>query len=173
VFPEFWKGAQTMKAKTCSPWVVAALLVALLIAPGTIAAKATRTECTGTEVRVEVLDGGLWTYPDGNIHVRGMVSLYQEESTCPEVGGFVTSTMNANWDSNFVGPMWGTGHSENEYGVWEGTWQGKIGPDGTCSYEAISHGISGAVAGLKMTLIANCTGAVTTYTATILDPRGG
>jgi hypothetical protein len=173
LFSGFWKGAQTMRAKTCFPWVAAALLVALLIAPGTVAAKATRTECAGTEVRVEVLDGGLWTYPDGNIHVRGMVSLYQEESTCAEIGGFVTSTMNANWDSNFVGPMWGTGHSENEYGVWESTWQGKITPDGICSYQAVSHGVSGAVAGLVMMLSANCSDPeITSYTATILDPSG-
>jgi hypothetical protein len=172
LFLRLWKGAQTMKTKRLSLWILAALLVALLISPGTIAAKATRTECTGTEFRVEVLDYGLWTYPDGNIHIRGMVSLYQEESTCPEVGGLVTSTMNANWDSNLVGPIWGTGHSENEYGVWEGTWQGSISPDGSCSYRAVSHGISGAVAGLTMTLTANCTGEVTTYTATILDPHG-
>jgi hypothetical protein len=163
-----------MKAKTYCPWVVAGLLVALLIAPGTIAAKATRTECTGMEVRVAVLDYGLWTNPDGNIHVRGMVSRYQEESNCPELGGLLTSTMNANWDSNFVGPMWGTSLSENEKGVWEGTWQGNIGPDGTCSYQAISHGVSGAVAGLKMTLIADCSDPdVTTFTATILDSQGG
>jgi hypothetical protein len=162
-----------MKARKLSLWILAALLVALLIAPGTIAAKAARIECTGTEVRSAVLDPGRWTYPDGNIHIRGMVSVYQEVSSCAEIGGFVTSTMNANWDANFVGPIWGTGHSENEYGVWEGTWQGKISSDGRCSYEAVSHGVSGAVSGLKMMLTADCTDEVTTYTATILDPRGG
>jgi hypothetical protein len=162
-----------MKAKTLSLWILAALLVALLIAPGTIAAKAARIECTGTEVRGAVLDPGRWTYPGGNIHVRGMVSLYHDQSSCPEIGSENRVTMNANWDAHYIGPMWGTSHSEGPHGVWEGTWHGQVSPDGSCSYRAVSHGVSGAVAGLKMTLTANCTGEVTTYTATILDPHGG
>jgi hypothetical protein len=161
-----------MKARTLSRWVLAALLVALLLAPGMVAAKATRTECTGTEIASGHLDPGLWTSPGGNIHVRGMVTEYLEESSCPELRGVNTVTMNANWSADFVGPMWGTSRVVGEYGVWEGTWQGKIAPDGSCSYEAISHGISGAVAGLKLSMTADCTEAVTTFTATILNPRG-
>jgi hypothetical protein len=161
-----------MKAKTLSPWILATLLIILLITPGTIAARATFTECEGTEVLLGHPDPGIATFPDGNMHIRGMVSLYQESSSCDEIGGTSTVTMNANFDANFTGPMWGTARSESPLGVWEGTWQGRISPDGSCSYEAVSHGLSGAVAGLTMKLTADCSGAPTTFTATILDPHG-
>ena len=122
-------------------------------------------------------DPGIWTNPGGNHHVRGMVSQYREESpSCPEINGINTATMNANWSANFVGPMWGTSHSETDYGgggVWEGVWHGALNADGTCTYKAVSHGISGSVAGLKLTLVADCTNPeITTFTATLLNPVG-
>jgi hypothetical protein len=160
-----------MKARTV--FIIVALMLILTIAPGSAGAGATWKECTGTEQNQEVLDHGIWVVRGATVHGRGMLSTWDEFSSCPELGGRTTTTMNANWDLNGIGPMWGTGHSETtDGGVWEGTWQGAISPDGICTYKAVSHGISGSVKGLTLFLTANCTNPVTTFTATILDPGG-
>jgi hypothetical protein len=89
--------------------------------------------------------------------------------------------MNANWGPDFAGPMWGS--NENvladsaecpEGGVWQGTWTGMMNADGSYSYNAVVHGTSGCVAGLKASLTAFNAGgdAPTTYTGEILEPHG-
>jgi hypothetical protein len=146
------------------------VVLALLMAPGSVAAKATRIECTGAETLIQYLDPGVWTFSDGNIHVRGMVELYEEASTCPQLAGLNTVTMNANWDANYAGPIWGTTVAvTNDGGVWETTWQGKTFADGSYAYEVVGHGVAGPVEGLHMKLSATNLG----WTATILDPHGG
>jgi hypothetical protein len=162
-----------MKGQRWLLWVVLTLVVLLVVASGPAAARGATMECTGTEVRIAVLDPGVWAFPGGNIRVKGMVSQYQETSTCPELSGVLTSTMNAAWDANFVGPMWGTGMNETAYGgggVWKGRWQGALSADGRCAYEAVMHGISGSVTGMKMTLNADCTAEPSPWTATLFDP---
>lgn len=160
-----------MKGQKWFVWVVLALLVLLVVASGSVVAQAVRIECTGTEVRTDVLDPGVWTFPGGNIHVRGMVSQYQEESVnCPQLAGVNVAAMNANWDANYVGPMWGTARLETDYaggGAWEGRWNGALSADG-CTYRAVMHGVSGSVTGMKAFLNADCTSG--SWTATILDP---
>ena len=138
-----------MKAKQ---WFVIALVIILALVPLTVLAQAEIKHCSGTETMIGLIDHGVWTYPDGNIHVRGMKSQYADNTNCPEVSGIVTTIMNANWDSKGVGPMWGTARSETTYnggGVWEGTWTGKTYPDGTYSYTGITKGVSGSVLGLR------------------------
>lgn len=164
-----------MKMQRRFMWVLLALVAVLVIAPGSVAAKASRIDCTGTESPPSVLDEGVWTFPGGNIHVRDRVSQYEEvSSVCPQLAGINTATMNANWNASFVGPMWGTALTETGYGgggVWQGHWQGALSADGSCAYQAVMHGVSGSVAGMKAKLAADCsTGA---WTATILDPHGG
>lgn len=163
-----------MSRQKWSVWMLLALVAVLLLAPGSVAASATRIECTGTESPPTVLDEGVWTFPGGNIHVRDRVSRYEEVSpACPQLAGITTATMNANWNANFVGPMWGTGLTATDYGgggVWQGHWQGALGADGNCTYQAVMHGASGSVTGMKAMLTADCiTG---TWTATLLDPHG-
>jgi len=101
-----------------------------------------------------------------------MVSQYEEvSSSCPQIAGINTVTVNFNVDASFSGPMWGTSHAETGYaggGIWEGTWVGRLNADGSSSYQAVAHGVSGSVAGLRMMLTAD-NGE---WTATILDPRG-
>jgi hypothetical protein len=151
--------------------VLTLVVLAALLAAGPAAARSTRTECTGSETVIGYLDEGTWTFPGGNIHVRGVVTRYQEESTCPELAGVTTSVMNAAWDADFFGPMWGTGRTETTLGAWEGHWRGMLTPEG-CSYETVMHGVTGEVEGLKATLTADCSSPVSTWTATILDPHG-
>lgn len=158
-----------MKRRTLSVWVILTLVVVLLIAPASVSARATQTYCTGWEIPLEVLDPGVWTYPGGNIHVRGMVMQYQEVSDCPQLAGINTVTMNANWDANYAGPIWGIAQSVTvDGGVWESTWAGKTYADGSSEYRTVGHGVAGSVQGLHMKLSAT-NGQ---WTATILDPHG-
>ena len=160
-----------MKGQKLSVWVILTLVAVLLVAPGSVAAKATRIECTGTETLVGYLDPGTWTYPGGNIHVRGMVNQYEERSSCDQMNGINTVTINANWDANYAGPMWGSSRLETDFGgggVWETTWHGRTYPDGSSSYQAVGRGVSGSVSELHLRLSATNS----EWTATILDPHG-
>lgn len=140
-----------MKAKQLTIYMGIALLLCLVVVPAVASAKTNVKHCSGTESLIETLDPGVWTFPDGNIHMRGMVSEYAEEMNCPEVNGTNTVVMNANWDANYIGPMWGTNRLVTSYaggGVWRGYWSGKLNPDGTLSYTGSSQGVSGSVDGL-------------------------
>lgn len=171
-----------MKGKSLLVWVVLTLLIALMMAPGSTMAQADRAEFAGTEVPVGLLDEGIWVFlPSGNVHVRGMTTLYQEMASDPRMSGLNTVVMNANWSPYFSGPMWGTSESVISDsadcpggGFWRGTWTGTMNADGSYSYRAIGKGLSGCVEGLLYTLIATNPGGgeLTTYTGEILDPKG-
>ena len=95
---------------------------------------------------------------------------YQEVSDCPQLAGINTVTMNANWDANYAGPIWGTAEMvTDDGGVWQSTWTGKTYADGRSEYRAVGHGVAGSVQGLHMNLSA----ANGQWMATILNPRGG
>jgi hypothetical protein len=177
------EGGKTMKRKSLSAWVGLVVLVALVLVPGSAAARASRVEFSAIEVPTgPPVDHGDWTeLPSGNIHVRGMASVYQEVATDPRISGLNTVVMNANWGPDFAGPMWGT--SENVLadsadcpggGIWQGNWTGMMNADGSYSYHAVLQGVSGCVAGLHASLIAFNPGgeALTTFTGEILDPHG-
>ena len=137
-----------MNAKRLSNYLILTLLLSLMIVPTAASAKTAVKHCSGTETIIETLDHGAWAFPDGNIHVRGMVSQYAEEIDCPGMSGTNTVVMNANWDANYTGPMWGTNQLETHNGVWKRSWSGKLNPDGTLSYKGVSRGISGSATGL-------------------------
>jgi hypothetical protein len=152
------------------------------MAPGLAAARASRVEFTGTEGPGTVLDGGIWTFlHNGSVHVRGMMTEYEESATDPRMSGLNTAVMNANWGPDFAGPMWGTSESVLPAspdcpggGVWQGTWTGTAYADGSFSYRAVGRGIAGCVAGLRFSLVAANPGdgGETTYSGEILDPHG-
>ncbi len=157
--------------------VILAVVTALVLVTGTVAAKATKTEFTGVSTAA-VIDPGVMTYPDGNVHIRGMVLEVYLEADDTRVEGTETVVGNANLDANGAGPVWGTSHIEVDYGgggVWEGTFTGKFYADGTYSHTYVAHGIEGSVEGLEMR------GTVVfppdptqpgISTGTILDPHG-
>jgi hypothetical protein len=158
-----------MKKRISSVWVILTLIAVLLVAPASVSATATRMVCTGWEIPLGVLDPGVWTYPDGNIHVRSMVMQSQEVSDCPQLAGINTVTMSANWDANQAGPIWGTAEMmTDDGGVLASTWSGRTYADGSSQYRAVGHGVAGPVQGLHMKLSAT-NGQ---WTATILDPHG-
>jgi len=134
--------------------IVLFVLVGMLLAlAAPVAAADNYINCTGSEHFYAFLNPGTWTYPGDRVRVRGMMMQFLEEATCPQVAGINTVVMNANWNANEVGPIWGTSHSETAYGgggIWEGTWQGKTNADGSSSYHAVSLGVSGSVEGMIM-----------------------
>lgn len=171
-----------MKCKCVSAGVVLGLLVVLTMAPGSVMARASRVEFSGAEVPVELVDEGIWMLlPSGNVHVRGMTTVYKEVATDPRMSGLNTAVMNANWGPDFTGPMWGTSESVLADsadcaggGVWRGRWTGKMNPDGSYSYRSVGRGVSGCVKGLHFSLVAENAGdgGPTTYSGEILDPHG-
>jgi hypothetical protein len=172
-----------MKRKSVLAWLGLVVLAALVTVPGSAAATATRVGFSGVEMPLgPPIDSGDWIeLPSGNIHVRGMISQYQEVATDPRMSGLNTSVMNANWGPDFAGPMFGTSESVLADsaecpggGVWQGTWTGMMSVDGSYTYNAVGRGVSGCVEGLHFSLAAFNPGgdALTTYTGEILDPHG-
>ncbi len=106
------------------------VLGALLAFATPIAAQASVTEIAGTESCVTTAPG-TWAFPNGNIHIRGMTLQCRDESADPRGTGNIDVVLNANWDSNMLGPMWGTFRFvTDEGGVWEGTWEGMVTTSG-------------------------------------------
>ncbi len=127
-------------------------LAAVLPSGGAVQAQAAFTEFTGTEICYPI-SPGLWTFPDGNIHIRGLVLSCTEASTTPLYGGQNIVVVNANLKAEpgaaflgGVGPIWGTWQMEN----WAGTWEGAS--DGTGAvYHAQGNG-TGPREGMKLRL---------------------
>jgi hypothetical protein len=120
-------------------------IILIVVAPGAAAEK-TVFECTDTFI--ETLNPGTWTYPDGNVHLRGMVNVSRAGAPDPRGIGYLTVVINANWDENYTGPMWGTFSLEtDEGGLWEGTWQGMATMEGSY-YLAVGNGF-GLYDGMK------------------------
>lgn len=58
-------------------------------------------------------------------HLRNVVIISQIYSLDARVTGWMTIELNANWDADFAGPLWGTfSIAVDSGGTWEGTWQG-------------------------------------------------
>ena len=163
-----------MKSKIFVLGCVLAGLIVALVLPMNVAATGNVLVCTGEEYRIAFIDPGTWTYMDDRIKVRGMMMQYEEVASCGQASGVNTVVMNANWDANMTGPIWGTSHSETLYnggGVWEGSWAGKVNPDGSSAYRATVLGVSGSVKGLVMQVQASSTpGGFAQVTFTIFNP---
>jgi hypothetical protein len=120
---------------------VVVLAVLLLEVMPVIAAHKTTYTCQ--ELPGEVLDEGVWTFlPNGNIHLRGFVMKLPEVVSDPRLSGDGIVVMNANWDANFTGPIWGTDRLVNDGGGWEGTWEGKMTEQGSV-YHSADKGFGG------------------------------
>ncbi len=138
----------------------------LLAAPA--AAEATRTYFTVIETCPSM---GQWqigkiTFPDGNMHIRGATFACQDVGSIPEVTGTNHILLNANFDKNGFGPLWGTFHTETSEGAWDGTWTQKVTVSGS-SIRAVGQG-SGKYQGLQEFVFVE-NGVATGY---ILNPGG-
>jgi hypothetical protein len=142
--------------------LTALLTIFTLLLPGVVPVMAAeKIEFQCTEELLEVLDYGRWTYPNGNIHIRGMIQQFNEQSSDSRMNGINTVDLNANWYADFTGPMWGTFELETDDGGWEGTWAGLMTNQGP-RYNAVGDGI-GDYAGMKLWINVNygvCTGSI-------------
>lgn len=152
-----------MKKRTFSLVVLMVLMLVLMFGVGSVNA-AEKTVFPSYEELIATLDPGTWSYPNGNIHIRGMVQLFQETAADPRGDGENTVVVNANWDSDFHGPMWGTfSFVTDEGGLWEGTWSGRMTENGPV-YTARGNGY-GIYAGMRIWVDMN----LGTCTTTILE----
>ncbi|MFO7663128.1 MAG: hypothetical protein R6X18_11110 [Chloroflexota bacterium] len=157
-----------MKARKLFLLFVCVLAVMLLVT-GLAAAKATRTEFTGTETQIGGEAPLRYWEAGQTAHIRGMQGVYWEEATDPRVSGINTILVNMNIHPVSGGGVqiqfWGTYVLENEGGSWSGTFQGLVAADGIVTYDAHGEG-SGSYQGLKIFLHAENT----TFSGYILDP---
>lgn len=157
--------------------VLIAVMAALLLVAGPVAAKATMTEFTGTETpRPIPVDPGTVTFPGGNIHIRGLVAVDDEVSDDPRMTGEATVYANANLDADGFGRLWGTWTltpEPFEEGSWVGTFTGTFHADGSKSFRCVGDG-RGAFEGLEtMFTIEYAPGALVGQSSgRILDPHG-
>jgi hypothetical protein len=150
--------------------VIVVLIMALLVIPGSAVAQAIKTDFVGTSTGTGTVDPGVMTFPGGNVHIRGMVIGFLEESSDPRASGTNTVVMNANWDSDWTGPMWGTFLVVNEYGTWEGTYTGVMGAGGS-HIRGVAHG-TGELAGLIYSVNCDYTIDPAACIGQILNPHG-
>lgn len=152
-------------ARTIAAGIVLLAAFLLLVIP--VAAGAVVTDFTETELcPPNPANPGIWTFPDGNVQVRGMVWQCTDTASDPRLSGSNTIVMNANWDAQMLGPVWGTFHLHNAGGVWDGTWEG-MATTGGLRLHGTGTGSAG-YEGLKFWL----DGASGVYSGHILDPRG-
>jgi len=157
-----------MNSKKIKTIVFVTVIGLALIIAGSASAEAsdTRFEC-GPEGPAMTTDPGTWSFPDGNIHIRGMKQFSRVD--CPDSRQVGTNyiTVNANWDQSYHGPMWGTfTFISDEGGKWTGTWNGQLTENGSW-YNASGKG-QGIYAGMKLWVDKE-------YDSTsmrILDPHG-
>ena len=156
-----------MNAKKLSLITLVAVFAVALLIVGSAAAQASESTFTCTNAGYQTTDMGSWSYPNGNIHIRGMKQTTLSTCGDPRVTGYNDITVNANWDSNFTGPMWGefTFHSD-EGGTWKGTWNGMMTSDGSW-YNAVGKGY-GQYEGLKLWIDKG----IDQTTGRILNPKG-
>lgn len=133
---------------------VGLLLIILLATAFPAQAQAVKTEVTGKSYFTGQIDPGVWTYPDGNVHIRGWVVSYFHEWRDPRLNGVETVVVNLNGRSApppvfFAGPMWGTSRLENEGGYWDITWTGVRDEQGFAFIRGVAHG-HGGYEGLKL-----------------------
>jgi hypothetical protein len=88
-------------------------------------------------------------------HLRNTVIISRLISMDARVTGFMTIELNANWDADFSGPLWGTFTlAVDSGGSWEGTWQGfreRVAEDQwDGSLNVIGKGFGGIVDGLEL-----------------------
>ena len=84
--------------------LIGVIAVALLIV-GSAAARSSESTFNCPVGTYGTTNPGSWSFPDGNIHIRGMEQVARSDCEDSRVVGYNYITVNANWDANFTGPM--------------------------------------------------------------------
>jgi hypothetical protein len=121
------KGKTEMKKNILRVGVLVVVLAILLLGISPVSAR-TRITLTYTQEVVGVLDPGVvTTFPNGDIHIRGMVLALHDEASDPHLIGNARTVVNENLDVNGDGTGWGTSHfMSDEGGMWDLVWVGRI-----------------------------------------------
>ncbi len=125
------------------------ILVLWLLPASPADAGTTRTEFTGSETWVTMLEPGKEFFPDGRYHIRGEVDEFAFEATDPRLDQATnTVTINCNFrlmpEPVYVaGEMWGKFMLANAGGYWEGTWTGSRDENGYSYFHFTGHGGGG------------------------------
>jgi hypothetical protein len=162
-----------------------AVLCGLLLGAGNLQAQATVTEFEGTSVRIELNDPGVMHFRGPNIHIRGLVSTWHDQTNDPRMTGRTTvfvDVLNLRPDGSgqmegtYVTEV-GTGGGENgedvtpSGGLWIGIFQGSLGEGGGGEpVYLVGHGIEGEVKGLKVRMVFPDGAAGAVYFGEILAP---
>lgn len=153
--------------------ILLTVMLLLVLVPGTVSAKALKTEFTGTATFAGNLDPGTERVVDhGKYIITGMLEVYEDVTNDPRTSGTTIVESNAVLDMNtFSGTMHGTFQLVNDDGSWDGYFTGKI-INGYASIKGIAHG-NGGYEGLKghweyTGLIMGGTLSISGY---ILEPR--
>lgn len=152
---------------------VAVLIAGLALMTSTAEAQATRIAFT-EESLCTTTSMGTWTFPDGNIHIRGLTQVCDHPASIPQLDGTDCMVVNFNLDATGSGPAWITWRieTEGEDGGWEGVWHGRVtglltSPFGTG--RGVGHG-TGIYEGQQYFSETVITPAGTTATGYILVP---
>jgi hypothetical protein len=134
---------------------IVVLIVALLVAAGSVAARDNKEEISGEEWYglLSYEEARVWHTEGGVVHIRGAKQVNKMKCDDPRVVGVNNVVVNGNLKLDgdvWAGPMWGTYQIvvDDIDGSWDGTWTGKVYPDGSMSIRAHADG-SGALEGLK------------------------
>jgi hypothetical protein len=120
---------------------LAALLPLATASVGQAQAQAVSTTITGTEAPCDpnnpfIAPGVSTPQPDGTTHVEGMILRLCDATNDPRTTGENIVVLNANWDADGLGPMWGTWYlvpkvltsafttTPKPGGSWSGAWTG-------------------------------------------------
>jgi hypothetical protein len=143
------KERKKMNTRKSVTIVLASVIVLALLIAGSASAKASDARFECGEGLYETTAPGNWAFPDGNVHIRGMQQIARVDCPDSRQVGYNYLTINANWDANFHGPMWGTfTFISDEGGSWTGTWNGQMTENGSW-YNAVGNG-QGIYAGMKL-----------------------
>lgn len=117
--------------------------------------------CPGAELSIDFQQP---CPPGVNIKIRDLAGSSMMVSTDPRMTGMLIFTINANFDPEFSGAVWGTWSLDIEDGpgVWDGTWNGQrrtsmdpeeclgITPCWVGELRLVGHGSGGIVKGLQV-----------------------
>ena len=102
------------------------IMLAILLAPASPAAAATKTTCSYWYTEMVVVDpGDVVVLPSGNVHIRGMIIHIRINSDCSYLVGEGRVVLDENLNVSMTGPGGGTSHFvSDEGGAWDLVWEG-------------------------------------------------
>jgi hypothetical protein len=143
----------TIAAVACSDEPLAPRAEPVRLAGDRVVAAAIAT-FTASDMPVEVIDPGQVNFQGPRILWRGLIVRARIEASDPRFTGFLIGTLNANWNLQGEGAVWGRfTHEVDAGGMWEGVWRahrtraGEAQWTGEATWSA--QGRSGSVQGLR------------------------